>query len=87
MVSRNPTQWKFKRGIEKAVEFGEIEASQNDTATFGNFDSSLNLLEAYFIKKSDGSEMACTHAAGNVVTFTGAGVNVDCLYMVYGYKA
>jgi len=88
MVSRNPTIWKLIRGkIDKSAEFGEIEVSQNDTATYGNFDSSQNLLEAYFIKKSDGSEMTCTHAALNVVTFTGAGTNVDCIYMVFGYKA
>lgn len=87
MVSRNPTPFKIKRGIEKTIEHGEIEVSQNDTATFGNFDDTENLLEAYFIKKADGSEMTCTHAAANVVTFTGAGTNVTCFYIVYGYKA
>jgi len=80
--------WKFKRGIYFAAEFGEVEVSNGDTVTFSNFDSSKNLLEAYFIKKSDGSEMTCTHAGGdNVATISGAGSNVDCIYLVYGYKA
>lgn len=87
MTQRYPTQWKLKRGIEKALEVGEVEVSQNDTITFSNFDSAVNLLNAYFMKKSDGSEITNTHTALNVVTITGAGTNVDCVYMVWGYKA
>jgi hypothetical protein len=87
LVSRNPTVWKHKKGLLYSAEFGEIELSNGDTVTFSNFDSSENLLEAYFIKKTDGLEMTCTHAAANVVTVTGAGTNIDCLYIVYGAKA
>lgn len=87
MADRAETMWKFKKGILFAAEFGEVEVSNGDTVTFGNFDSAQNLLEAYFIKKTDGSEMTCTHAANNVATITGAGSNIDCIYLVYGYKA
>jgi len=87
MVDRNEQLWKGKRGILFRAEFGEVEVSQNDTVTFDGFDSAQNLLQAYFIKKTDGSEMTCTHAANNVATITGAGTNVDCVYVAYGYKA
>lgn len=86
MVSRTATMWKLKRGIFFSVEFGEIEISQNDTVSFGNFDSGKNLLNVVFWKKADGVAIAGSIAL-NVVTITGAGTNEHCVYMVYGYKA
>jgi len=86
MTSRAATTWKFKKGILFAVEFGEVEISQNDTVTFGNFDSSKALLNVVFWKKTDGTAMTSTIAL-NVATVTGSGTNQDCVYMVYGYKA
>lgn len=87
MVDRAETVWKAKNGIYFRAEFGEVEVSKDDVVTFDGFSSTDNLLEAYFIKKSDGSEMTCTHVAYNVVTITGTGSNIDCVYLVYGFKA
>ena len=87
MADRSETVWKGKRGILFRAEFGEVAVSNADTVTFDNFSGTDNLLDAYFIKKTDGSEMTCTHAANNVATITGAGTNIQCIYLVYGYKA
>jgi len=87
MADRNETVWKFKKGLVFAAEFGEVEVSNADTVTYSNFSATDNLLEAHLIKAVDGTEMTCTHAANNVITITGAGVNVDCVYVIYGYKA
>lgn len=86
MVDRSYTVWKTKTGILHRAEFGEVEVSQNDTVTFSGFDSSEDLLNAVFIKKSDGTQLTCT-IDKNVATVTSAGTNMDCVYMVYGYKA
>ncbi len=86
MVDRAESIWKYKKGIEKRAEFGEVQISQNDTVTFDSFKSSVALLKAVFVKKSDGSEMTNT-ISNNQCTITGAGTNVDCVYMVFGYKA
>lgn len=86
MVDRNESIWEFRKGIQHRAEFGEVQVSQNDTVTFENFKSSVALLKALFIKKSDGSEMTNTIAL-NACTITGAGANIDCIYVVYGYKA
>jgi len=90
MVDRPRTVWKVKTGGvgEKTAEFGEVEISNADTVTFGSLDSAQNPLKVYFVKKSDGTEMTCTYVAGtNVVTISGAGNNIDCIYVAYGYKA
>lgn len=86
MVARTPHPFKSKSDIEKRYEFGEVEVSLNDTVTFGSFDSSVALLTGKLYKKSDGSEMTTTTAL-NVLTVTGAGTNIDCLYIAWGYKA
>ena len=86
MVDRSETVWKAKNGLLFRVEFGEVEVSQDDTITFDNFDTSKALLGAVFLKKTDGTEMTCTKAL-NVATITGSGTNIDCVYMIYGYKA
>lgn len=87
MVDRSRTVWKLKRGIYEAAEWGETEVSQNDTITFDCLTTIANPYNVVFWKKSDGTEMTNTHAAGtNIVTITGAGTNIQCLYMVYGIK-
>ena len=87
MADRTYTSWKRKSGGVGyfRADFGETVVSNADTVTFSGFSTSDNLLEAYLIKKSDGAEMTCTHAANNVITISGAGTNVPCIYMVYGY--
>jgi hypothetical protein len=87
MADRNEKAIKGKDGIYVRVELGEVTVSNADTVTFDKFSDSDNLWEAYFIKKSDGSEMTCTHAANNVATISGAGTNIECFYLVYGVKA
>ena len=90
MADRSYTTFKVKRGIEKTVLFGETQVTSGggDTITLGELKATASPFEVYLIKKSDGSEMACSHAAGtNVVTINGAGTNVDCFFMAYGYRA
>ncbi len=78
----------MKRGIYESVEFGEVTVSQNDTVTLSNHYATANPYSVTLIKQTDGSAMTCTYAAGtNVVTVTGAGTNVACIYMAYGRKA
>ncbi len=87
MADRSYTPKKYLDGIYEIVEFGEVTASQNDTFTLGRFSTTDNLNNVYLMKASDGSEMTNTHAANNVVTVTGAGTNVKCVYMAHGVKA
>jgi len=86
MADRTETILKGINGIYFRIELGEVVVSITDTVTLDQFSSTSNLLEAYLIKKSDGSEMTCTHAANNVVTITGAGTNLPCFYIAYGLK-
>ena len=88
MVERTRTPWKLKRGIYESVEWGEVEVSQNDTIVFDCLTDANNPYNVVFWKMTDGSEMTNTHAAGdNEVSITGAGTDVQCIYMVYGVKA
>ena len=88
MASRNRTPWKLKRGIYESVELGEVTVSQNDTFTVSPLVATSNPYNVVLWKMSDGSEMTNTHAAGtNVVTVTGAGTNIKCIYLAYGVKA
>jgi hypothetical protein len=88
MASRNRTPWKLKRGIYHATEFGEVTVTLTDTITISSLVATSNPLYVSLIKQSDGSTMACTYAAGtNIVTVTGAGTNIPCIYMAYGVKA
>jgi hypothetical protein len=87
MVDRTETEIKSKEGFVYRWEIGEVEVSNADTFTLGNFSSSDNLLSVYVTKKDGGLEMTCTFAANNVVTITGAGTNIDCFYWAYGYPA
>jgi len=87
LADRARTVWQLKIGIEKTAEFGKVEVSQNDTVTFDSLDSARNPLEVLLVKLSDGTAMACTHAGGNnQATVTGAGNNVDCIYIALGYN-
>jgi len=86
VADRSYTTKKLLRGIYFNAEFGEVTVSQNDTVTLGNFSTTVNLSNVYMMKNSDGSEMTQTHAANNVVTITGAGTNVLCVYLAYGVK-
>jgi hypothetical protein len=88
MVDRNEYCLKKHpsgRSIEKIAEFGEVEVTQNDTVTFNNFHAAKNLLNVVFWQKTTGTAVTSTIAL-NVATVTGAGTNMDCLYMTYGYK-
>jgi len=87
MADRSETKKKAYGDLYHYVEFGEVTVSLNDTVTLGSFSSTTNLLNVYLMKQSDGSEMTNTHAANNVVTITGAGTNIKCVYMAYGVKA
>jgi hypothetical protein len=87
MADRSYTTKKLLDGIYFNAEFGEVTVSQNDTFTLGNFSTTTNLSNVYIMKNVDGTEMTQTHAANNVVTVTGAGTNVLCVYMAYGVKA
>ena len=88
MVSRSRTVWKQKRGIYTAAEWGEVSVTLADTFTVDNLKATVNPYNVTIIKKTDGSSMTCTYAAGsNVVTITGAGTNIDCIYMAYGVRA
>ena len=87
MADRTYTIRKGINGIYFRMEFGEATVSNADTVTLGNFSSTTNLSNVYLMKKSDGTEMTNTHAGNNVVTITGAGTNIACIYMAYGVKA
>ena len=88
MADRSRTVWKLRRGIYESVEMGEVTVSNADTVTISNLYATANPYNAVFWKMTDGTQMTDTHAAGtNVCTITGAGTNVQCLYMAYGRKA
>lgn len=87
MVSRTADLKKMDTGWLRRWAVYEVEVTQNDTSTLSEFDSSNNLEQVLVVKMEDGAEMTNTHAANNVVTFTGAGTNVDCIMFALGLKA
>jgi hypothetical protein len=88
MADRNRTVWKLKIGIYEAAEWGEVTVDNGDTVTIGSLVATENPYYVTIRKMVDGSEMACTYIAGtNVVSITGAGPEVRCIYMAYGIKA
>ena len=88
MVDRSTTKWKTKKGIYEATEFGEVTVSVADTVTFDTLYATASPYNVVFWKMTDGTEMTNTHAAGtNVATITGAGTDVECIYMAYGRKS
>jgi hypothetical protein len=87
MADRSEIVLKGKDGVYFREEFGEVTVSNGDTVTLDQFSATTNLANVYIMKKSDGTEMTQTHAANNVITITGAGANLPCVYMAYGVKA
>jgi hypothetical protein len=87
MPDRSYTIRKGVNGIYFRMEFGEVTVSLADTMTLDNFIATSNLLNVVLWKKSNGAEMTNTHAANNVITITGAGTDLPCIYMAYGVKA
>ena len=90
MVDRSETVWKYKNGIYYRAEFGEVEVSNGDTVTLESFEATpTGIITAYLLKQSDGTVMASNvHATTkNKIEVSGAGTNVECVYMAYGVKA
>jgi hypothetical protein len=87
MADRSEIVLKGKDGVYFREEFGEVTVSNGDTVTLDQFSATTNLANVYIMKKSDGTEMTQTHAANNVITITGAGANLPCVYLAYGVKA
>jgi hypothetical protein len=89
MVQRNRTVWKLKRGIYEAVEWGEVEVSDDDTIVFDCLTDSESPYNAVFWKMSDGTEVGLDAFGGdNEVQIDEAGlVDTQCIYMIYGVKA
>lgn len=87
MANRGNKVWKTVKGIYEAAEFGEVTVSNADTFTIGSLYATANPYYVTLIKQTDGTAMTNTYAAGtNVVTITGAGTDVACIYMAYGRK-
>jgi len=87
MADRNEDIKKALKGVYFRAEFGEVTVSNTDIITLDNFSNTNNLSNVYIMKKSDGSEMTQTHTNNNIITITGAGANIPCVYMAYGIKA
>jgi hypothetical protein len=88
LADRSYTPWKIKRGIEKTFVTGATQVTQADTLTFSELKSTANPLKVLLFLKSTGAEVTCTYAAGsNTATVTGAGTNVDCIFVAWGYNA
>lgn len=66
----------------------EIQAN-GDTITLNDFSTAENLKTAQLNRKSDGSEVTCTHAALNVITVADATVTsaTTCVLYAFGRKA
>jgi hypothetical protein len=89
MVDRDETVKKAYGNLYFRAEFGEVTVSVGDTFTLDNFSATTDLKNVYIMKKSDGLEMTHTAVLGlnNVVSVTGAGTDVPCIYMAYGVKS
>jgi hypothetical protein len=57
----------------------------NDTIECADFTDTVALSQAFLVNSETGDEIACT-AALNVVTVTGAVVNVECTLFVFGRR-
>ena len=90
MVERHRTTWKLKRGIYEAVEWGEVEVSVNDTIVFDCLTDAETPYNTVLWQMTDGTAMNNDNGAAsgdNEVKVTGAGTDIQCIYMVYGVKA
>ncbi len=86
MVDRSETLCKVADVKYYAWGVYDVEVSQNDTVTLGDFVTSSNLSKAVLMRKSDGSELTCT-VANNVITVTSAATNAICVLFAFGVKA
>ena len=86
MVDRSETLQKLADVKYYAWGVYDVEMSQNDTVTLGDFIATQNLSKTVLMKKSDGAELTCT-VANNVVTCTGAATNALCVIFAFGVKA
>lgn len=86
LAARNPTLKYQKKGLYYSMAVYTVQVSLNDTVTLPHFSTQENLKFAALIGLSDGAEIACTHAALNVVTVTGASTDDDVALYAYGRK-
>lgn len=87
MTSRSADLKKLIKGIYYAYAMYEVEVSQNDTITVDEFSTLENLKFAALIDMVDGTEIACTFTALNVITVSGASTHDSCVLYVFGRKA
>jgi len=87
LADRAETIIKGKNGLWDRIELGEATVSIGDTITLDNFNSAQNLLECYVFQKVTGTLVTSTHATVQKITITGAGTDMLCYYVAYGYKA
>jgi len=87
MADRTEKSRKGIDGVYFRAEFGEVTVSNADTITLDKFSATTNLSNVYIMKKSNGAEMTQTHVANNVITITGVGADIPCVYMAYGVEA
>ena len=89
MVDRPETGVQGKEVKYYMWKVYEVEFDNADTFTLDDFSSGEDLKTAQLNKKSDGTEVTCTHAANNVVTVndgTIAATTAGILY-AFGRKA
>ena len=84
MVSRPPTLKKLIKGIYYGYAMYSVEVSLSDTITVSQFSALDNIKFAALIDMADGTEIACTFAALNVITVSGASTNDKCALFVLG---
>ena len=87
MVDRSESLKKIGDVKHYAWAVYEVEVSQNDTVTLGDYVTTENLKKAVVMRKDTGAEVTCTHANNNVVTVTGAGTNLQCVLFAFGRRA
>jgi hypothetical protein len=86
LADRAETIIKAKNGLNYLrVEFGEVTVTHDDTVTLDSFIDDVNLLNAYLMKKSDGTVVVTTISDNQLTVDHGEGTDVPCWYMAYGY--
>jgi hypothetical protein len=87
MVSFNPSATKIVdvKVYGWAVYENLYPVDQNDTITCSDFVTTVALDQAFLVNSATGVEITCT-AALNVVTVTGAAVDVECTLFVFGRR-
>jgi hypothetical protein len=86
MVDRSATLNKIEDVKVYACGLYDVQVSQGDTVTLGEFSTGTNLLRAVLNRKDTGADVTCT-VSNNVVIVSGAGTNLNCKLYVYGVKA